>query len=299
LLKLKQLDLGANNLKKIPLNEMKCLEVLKLDNNEIVSIEELFENMKRLKLKNTTLKELGLQRNRLGKLEADSFTCVPSLETLRLSNNTILTISAQSFNGLNNLKVLDISWTSRNEWPKISGSFDENEPFLHIEDNIFSSLRSLRTLTLRKCKIQTISIQTFNGLVNLHSLDLSYNNLRQLDDNVFSFLSSLARLDLSNSKLEAISKSAFSGLVNLTGVNLSMNQFVSIDMCVFFNSDLAYLRWVNLKSEKLKVIELSNPKTEFSHLNRQLVVQISEPIQVQRSSLLDELVEKCVVLFEK
>jgi Leucine-rich repeat (LRR) protein len=297
LLKLKQLDLGMNKLKKIPLNEMKCLEVLKLDSNEIVSIEELFESME--KLKSTTLKELGLQCNRLGKLEADSFDCAPSLETLYLGGNTILAISDRAFNSLNNLKVLYISWPSRNEWPRISGSFDKNEPFLHIEDNTFSSLRSLRTLSLSTCKIQAISNQTFNGLVNLHTLNLSHNNLRRLDDNAFSFLSSLAHLDLSYNKLEAISKSAFNGLVNLIGLNLSSNEFESIDMCVFFNSDLDYLRRLNLNSQKLKVIELSDSKTKFSHLRHQLVVQINKSSQVQICSLLDKLVVDGFFLFEK
>lgn len=94
--------------------------------------------------------------------------------------------------------------------------------------------KRLYTLAIRNAKIQNIDSQQFEGGEYLTSLDLSYNEIRELQKNVFEHLKKIEKIDLSHNMIESIDDNSF-----------AMNNIRS------FTIDLSHNRLKNFKQEWL------------------------------------------------
>jgi hypothetical protein len=149
---LKTLDISQNKLnsENFPLNlfdNLKNLENLFLDNNEISNLEEnIFWNLKRLIT-------LGLSSNKLEFIHSNLFINLKDLKDLNLKENCLRTLKRDIFSSQANLKYLNLSDNKIDCFPK--GLFDslENLEGINLSSNQFYFLDEEDFSHLGKLKI--------------------------------------------------------------------------------------------------------------------------------------------------
>lgn len=170
-----ELTLDFNKIERLPdLSECKSLSVLKIEHNEITSIEGSLQNLK-------NLKDLTLKGNKIQSLPSRTFEGVEYLEVLNLAKNEITHISEDAFPQSNMIKFLKI----------------EENKITSIETS-FQTLGSLETLSLEGNKIQGLPSQTFKGVKKLENLNLAENEIRYIAEDAFAPFEMIKFLDLSN-----------------------------------------------------------------------------------------------------
>lgn len=149
------------------------------------------------------------------------------LSTLILSNNSITSISSQSFTHLGaNLKELDIS----------------HNRLLPFDGRVLSPLVHLRSLDMRNCSLDQfpdlhlpklvhlnleknlISSPTSSPLSksrNIKNLDLSHNQLTDISRSLFRFVSGLIELDVSHNPVEVLDSASLNDLLQLRHLDMS------------------------------------------------------------------------------
>ena len=159
-----------------------------------------------------------------------------------------------------------------------------------VDSNIFACNKNLRKLKIESRQL-TLNSQSFNGLVNLTELDLSYNNLvalpdgllgnnsiklkrlknlvnlekldlssnsiQEIDSNMFFCNKKLIKLRLNNNKITKLNEDFFRGLSRLTHLYLANNQLTSLPEGLFENC----WKVVDLSSNKLIKLETSTFQT--------------------------------------
>ncbi len=118
------------------------------------------------------LRVLKLWQNRISSMQANSFNGLGLLCKLHLQNNTLRELRTDDFQGMDSLEQL---WLSNNE-------------VALIQNGAFNGLSTLKELSLLGNRLQGLRIWTFEGLVSLERLWLSGNSLSVMDSRVFSLL---------------------------------------------------------------------------------------------------------------
>ncbi|RVE49163.1 hypothetical protein evm_006170 [Chilo suppressalis] len=254
LVTLTTLDLSDNRIVDLNFDstDLINLHVISLENNFISEIEpEYFEGL-------SSLHFLHLSNNNLPKLDSISFNSLHELIYFDISGNPLNgTLETDTFNGLNSLPLLDISFTQL-EIVK-NGSFKgleklkklnmSHSAIKHIEYNSFTLLSTVETIDLSFNQIRTLEI---NGtdLVNLKKLLLSHNLLKFITSNVFLGLSSLTEIDLSYNDIKVLRNDVFENQGNLEYLDMSFNSDVAFDVSIIsHNKHLYYLHLSGLKCE--------------------------------------------------
>ena len=107
---------------------------------------------------------------------------------------------------------------------------DDND-FFGVDDDrfvrLFSGLRALRSLSMSRCHLYGVSLESMAIFPLLSELVLADNGFVHIPDGVFSPLQQLSVVDVSRNKLETVSEDTFSPDTRrrLTGVYLSSNPF--------------------------------------------------------------------------
>nr|XP_023028507.1 leucine-rich repeat-containing protein 15-like [Leptinotarsa decemlineata] len=159
-----------------------------------------------------------------------------NFKEMYLKNLNIARIVPKVFNGLDNLKVLDLS---------------HNE-LRTIKSNTFYKLSSLKNLSLQNNHIEDIEDHAFISLSRLLHLLLNNNEIRQLPVNVFDSLLLLEYLDLSSNQIEAVDKAIFLANIQLKYVYLNNNRIIHISDELFKNN-------IRLKSIDISLNPLEKP----------------------------------------
>ena len=89
--------------------------------------------------------------------------------------------------------------------------------------SIFQNLRSLRSLRLFKCGIETLPVGMFSNTTQLRNLTLDYNAIQSWDPEVFTPLRRLRRLYLLQNKIVSVNVASFSKLTSLRWLDLRQN----------------------------------------------------------------------------
>lgn len=160
----------------------------------------------------------------------------PSTQSLYLFANGIEGLTAEDFNGMENLEMLDLSQNKLTELP----------------DMVFEPLTSLRNLDLSSNQITHISEECFQGMVLLERLYLYSNLIKTIHPAAFNGLEHLLELKLQGNQLTSLPTIAMPRLLLL---DLRFNVFPTLGP-----SDL---QTPNLESLKLGGVELTSLNKEL------------------------------------
>lgn len=207
------------------------IQVLLLDNNTGISIhsqEALFiqERLVELSLKfcgitkifNMTFSELPsltklyLSNNKIVYIGADAFDRNPELDYLYLNNNQLVKFNnAHYLRNLQRLFLIDLS--GNREFSFVNDS---------IKHNFFTSY-NLFKIICRHCNLVGIHREMFSSWEYLLDIDLSHNNIREVSVNAFDPLEHLGYINLSYNPLSKIQLN-HSRARNLICVHCSINE---------------------------------------------------------------------------
>ena len=215
----------------------------------------------------------------LSKIESKAFLCYVSLRKLILRKNHIHTLHKQTFEALEKLTFLDVSYNRLMSLP--NGIFDHqleleylklnnnhlgalpSELFYFLnrltylelkfnlfqitfESSTFSKLQTVSYLSLRNANIQLLSNNLFSFLFSLKNLHLEYNDISTLDSNIFNSLTNLLHMNLRHNKLTRIGSDVFNLTTKLRELNLGHNHLAFLPADVFKNLvKLNYLKLSN------------------------------------------------------
>ncbi|XP_054846604.1 toll-like receptor 3 isoform X2 [Eublepharis macularius] len=246
------------------------LTILDLSNNYLSAIENgalvWFQNLKSLNLEDNKIAHLfshsldglnnvnflNLRNSIKQKIDDFAFQSLKRLECLIMDDNTFPEITPHMFTGLENLKNLSLSkcimtlGTTKRTITNRTFSSLAHSPlqFLNltrtkitdIQAGAFSWLGELKSLDLGINEIdQEIKGHEFQGLSNIETIYLSYNNLLTLTSDSFAFVPSLRKLRLRKVGCRNlnISPSPFRTLQNLTILDLGNNNIANMREDVF------------------------------------------------------------------
>lgn len=170
-------------------------------------------------LEKTNLTFLDLSSNGMGRIEEGSFQWMSRLEVLILVENNIKHVTKATFNGLRNLKKLNLKRAL------VKGR-TSSTPI--IDDFAFQPLSALESLILQRTSVREITEHTFTGLTSLQELDISwssYASLRSITNKTLASLamSPLKNLNLTGTDIMQIGPGAFYACRNLMTLFLDFN----------------------------------------------------------------------------
>jgi Leucine-rich repeat (LRR) protein len=114
-------------------------------------------------------------------------------------------------------------------------------------------LPALRKVILISCFLTELDPTTFQNLLHLEELDLSFNLIRVLDEKTFSGNKNLTVLRLSGNEIKSLSKETFKGLSKLTQLYFYNNYLRLIPEGLF--QDLSSLRFVYLDNNRINFLD--------------------------------------------
>ena len=121
----------------------------------------------------------------------------------------------------------------------------------NISNNAFDYFINLRSLRLDQNYIQRLPGNVFsNTLIDLETLSLASNRMRELPFNLFHSLYNLIHLDLGINLITDIPVDLFQNLHRLHTLNVSSNNIVSLPVKAFI--PLFWLEWLDLSNNKLR-----------------------------------------------
>ncbi|XP_017772294.1 PREDICTED: toll-like receptor 7 [Nicrophorus vespilloides] len=214
------------------------------------------------------------------------------LQDLRVENCKVLTLEPNAFVGLTNMKKIAINtfnWRMGKSLEMSGSSFTglKELQVLNLGDNnmralpegVFCPLVNLQTLNLTRNRIRNADRLGFGdgqsrmsicSSSDLQILDLSYNDLQSLSDTAgFSRLRRLQQLDLKYNNIGEISGETLTGLVSLRVLNLANNKIEMLPQGMFSGS--RELRELHLQNNSL----FSLAKGLFHRLEQLLVLDLS------------------------
>ncbi|CAH1247452.1 LRRC4B [Branchiostoma lanceolatum] len=138
----------------------------------------------------------------------DTFSAVPNLLGLSMSNNDITAIGSW-FGGIWKLTRLELSWNEIRE----------------IKKNALQPLVKLELLSLRYNWLRAVEEWYFVGLTNLKTLQLSYNNISHIAGKSFDQLPMLRTLSLDHNRLSTIPAESLTAMRRMEYVKVEKNPF--------------------------------------------------------------------------
>ena len=244
-----ELDLSANRLREIhPFSfyGLQNLTILNLNDNYLletlnITAFSLLTNLKYLNVSHTSLTTLGLfapllesfsmwsiENTRRSPIHDNvTFRNTRLLEYIDLEDSLLTSpniyYTESVFKGLRKLRTLKLS----------NNVYLDNWRVLSM--NVFEDTTSLSELHLSNCGIGTSSLNgvSFNGLIQLSFLDLSYNDLLTLHHDVFQTVVNLQTLVLSSNSLVSFDEMTFSNVSLLKELYLGGNKLAYLSHSAF------------------------------------------------------------------
>lgn len=246
LTRLKYLDLSYNQLRSLPESFFYCmlsLKVLKVSNNCISSFSVTTESVL------NTVEILDLSYNSLQSLTFGGNT-LKSLEELLLQGNSLATVDHHIFQGLPNLKHLQLQ---QNNLEICASDHNQQDPTDCVS---FTSIPNLKFLNLSENSLQTLPANAF-AATPLSSLDLSQNLGLDMDERSLSGLeNSLVHLQLRENNISRLNTD-LSSLRSLKHIDLSTNQLSSLPA---WNKESS-IESLNLQNNNLVTLDYSTMLT--------------------------------------
>jgi hypothetical protein len=162
-----------------------------------------------------SLVQLNASRNYISDIDKEAFLGHSNLQTVDLSNNSLMLIEPKTFIHNPSLEILSLS---SNQYLRLP----EEGPFLYSQ--------SLRVLKLADCNLHYFPPETFQKLPNLQELYISHNKFEVL--NSVQSVGSLTYLDLDHNYLTDLQPDIFTALRVLRRLILSNNKLRTLNITV-------------------------------------------------------------------
>ncbi|TRZ14261.1 hypothetical protein HGM15179_012843 [Zosterops borbonicus] len=202
------------------------LETLDLNYNNMVEFPEAIKAL-------PSLKELGFHSNYISVIPDGAFAGNPLLRTIHLYDNPLSFVGSSAFQNLSDLHSLVIRGASMVQWfPNLTGTINLESLTLtgtkinNIPFNLCQEQKALRTLDLSYNNIK--DLPSFKGCHTLEEISLQHNQIHEIAEDTFQGLSSLRVLDLSRNRIHQIHKGAFITVGALLNLDLSFNELSSV-----------------------------------------------------------------------
>lgn len=229
-------------------------------------------------------------------LQRNLFSQLSSLSELVIDSCNFLKLSEHSFEGLNGLEKLKINTSNTNWGPTktlevqpltLSGLnkliyLEISDSNLRvIPDGFYCPLSSLQVLNLTRNRIRSAENLGFSlpntvecggsALQELHTLDLSYNELQHIPENwAVSKLRRLQHLYLQHNSITQLNSETLAGLNSLRKLDLSYNHLEQLPDGLFYGS--RELREIDLRNNELFQL----PQRLFHRLEQLFVLNLSQ-----------------------
>ncbi|XP_065539441.1 leucine-rich repeat-containing G-protein coupled receptor 4 isoform X2 [Lathamus discolor] len=202
------------------------LETLDLNYNNMVEFPEAIKAL-------PSLKELGFHSNYISIIPDGAFAGNPLLRTIHLYDNPLSFVGNSAFQNLSDLHSLVIRGASMVQWfPNLTGTVNLESLTLtgtkinSIPVNLCQEQKVLRTLDLSYNNIK--DLPSFKGCHSLEEISLQHNQINEITEDTFQGLSSLHVLDLSRNRIRQIHKEAFTTVGAIVNLDLSFNELSSV-----------------------------------------------------------------------
>lgn len=269
---LEYLDLEHNLLKEFPkaLETLNRLRYLYLTSNEIGEMDMTMPNTLRvlsLAANNftsipsnslqtcTDLSYLNMGYNKIAEIEENCFAdWGGQLQTLLLRNNKITRLNYGSFNGLETIKEISLSFNDIHYvYPNVFENISRTLKILELSFGIyrddfpteqFKCLTELMWLGLDNNNLKVISDESLTTLKELTYINLSFNRIMVLPRNIFiaEVHKSLTEVDLSYNTITTVYTNTFDSLISIRIIGLSSNRITTLERNCFYNMpQLAYI----------------------------------------------------------
>ncbi|XP_037031021.1 carboxypeptidase N subunit 2-like [Bradysia coprophila] len=233
---LEDLDLSFNPFQDIPAGVFRPLENLQylhLISANLNAINNQWFSA------NDRLIYLTLAENRVT-LSQDSFNGLEALRTLDLGSNMITQIPPGAFAQLQNLENLNLF---RNGLTELQPDFFadlsrlvsldiSSNPIQVINSGAFRGLDNLLELYMSQCRLRQLQSDSFEDLINLISLNLNFNEIEELPQGVFVPMPNLTYIGLWSNRLKTVRRSSFGTLTNLEALDLDENIVNALDRAI-------------------------------------------------------------------
>jgi Leucine-rich repeat (LRR) protein len=239
---LQDLHLRSNRFTKVPevVRQFPNLKTLDLSLNMIVALDaDAFSGLQHLST-------LRLEDNSISRLADLVFASAPRLEIVNLSGNLVSNLTARTFEGAANVKALRLD---SNDISDVEGIFHAMDrlTWLNVSGNKVSAFDwhfvpySLKWLDLSSNRISDVrDFYDLRSQLVIQTLDLSHNQLRRIGP--ASVPDSVAVLGLNVNQIKEIEDDTFVDKTSLRKLDLYANQLA------------------NLKESQLRLSPLSNPE---------------------------------------
>ncbi|XP_055333585.1 toll-like receptor Tollo [Paramacrobiotus metropolitanus] len=203
-------------------------------------------------------------------IEPGALRRLEQLETLDLHRSNIAKFPAGELCALQRLKFLHLQDNSVNNLLQLgtSGACLTSLEAVYLDGNSVRTLESdvaeylspkLRTLSLSRNKLDSVSDSALARLEQLTELDLSLNQLESLSDGLLQHQTQLERLWLNGNQVKSLPVNAFVMLSQLRVLNLSQNALTN--------------QWINgeLVRNCLQLHSLDLSHNQLTHIDRSLL----------------------------
>ncbi|XP_013784663.1 uncharacterized protein LOC106468768 [Limulus polyphemus] len=228
---LKELYLDHNNITVLYKDNFIGLQNLKhlyLDMNKLISLstdvfinlqdladvyldENLIYSLANMTAESSSIRMISMQNNNLkGQLNENTFSGMPNLREIYLTDNDLEEITTNALSKLVQLQILVLI----------------NNRIKTISNNAFTHLWNLITLDLGNNQIQSLPITAFYNLTSLSSLLINNNQLEKLTCEHTVDLLNLEIINLNDNRLSNVEAGAFTQSYNIVTISLKGNPFI-------------------------------------------------------------------------
>lgn len=148
------------------------------------------------------------------------------------------------------------------------------------------NMTGLKILNVSHNSLKSIPKKTFPKLYELHTIDVSHNEIKDIFNGVFQTLLGLRFLNLSNNRLESLKSSVFGAIPTLLQLDISSNNIKDISRGAL--TRMASVRELNVQNNnitKIFQIPISLSDLDLSH-NKLERISTSEETWPTMNSLL-------------
>ena len=190
--------------------------------------------------RNNYLNEVNISANLLKELEQDTFVNLPILEVLDLSHNNLVAIKNGAFNAIPRLKKLLLH---HNRLSSYKGDF-----YANMENDT-----DLHTLDLSYNELTYLYPESFIHHPQLTHVDFSNNKFSFFPVQFIKGLKYLKELKLNRNLIKVIDEEDFANLISLQDLDMSYNDIAVVKETAFQNS--SQLQRINLSHNKIAMLK--------------------------------------------